>query len=186
LIFLDFLSNWFDSDADVNWTPSLWLGVVLVASVLFLERIYTTCKRVINQRAGTEGFEPVSSTEDPELAMGSSSSSSSSSKPRSSNANSAAQYSITDDDDRGTGSVNFDSDDDLDMIGMDGDDGIPLDHKKSKSKNATTSSGRPVGKSSSIAMTALSGAKAVVAGSSGATKTFKFGSAPAAGKTNRP
>ena len=99
---LALLSLCFSVPADVepNWHPSIWLGVLVVLCILVAERIYTTCKKFVAERAaarpggappqgGQDGFQQIMHQDEPEddVELGAVSGGAL-----------AAQYSITDDD----------------------------------------------------------------------------------------
>ena len=88
------------ADVEPNWSPSIWLGVLVVLCILVAERIYTTCKKFVAERAaarpggappqgGQDGFQQIMHQDEPEddVELGAVG-----------GGKQAAQYSITDDD----------------------------------------------------------------------------------------
>lgn len=94
------------TDVEPNWSPSIWLGVLLVFGIIMLERIYTTCRRMVASRGdgadgsgarptgNQNGFEPIVHSDDPEMGA-----SFGMSGGDATTAAAASQYSITDEDD---------------------------------------------------------------------------------------
>ena len=96
-----------NADVEPNWSPSIWLGVLLVFGIIMLERVYTTCRRMVASRGdggadgasrptgNQNGFEPIVHSDDPEMGTGFGMGSGDVAMATAA----ASQYSITDEDD---------------------------------------------------------------------------------------
>jgi hypothetical protein len=140
------------ADVEPNWSPSIWLGVLVVLAILVAERIYTTCRKFVIDRSvaagvpqgGQDGFQPIVHSDEPEddIEMGTTALSNTSKRAA------PAAYSITDDD-----SALVDESDDMPTV---------------SASNTTPVNVKPIGVASS--------------GSGAASKVFKIGGSNSASR----